>query len=166
MKNKAVAPFRLHMTERYPVALSDDQEASLRKLTTSGKNSARTFKRAMILLASDEGKTYTEIMEMLNVSRTMVRNTRKNFFLGGLDSALHEKPRPGQPVKITSEIEAKLTALACEDPPEGRESWTITLLQEQMIDRFSVKIGWGSIQRKLSDNSLKPWKKRCGASRK
>jgi transposase len=154
------------MGEQYPVSLSGDQKLILRKITTSGKNSARTFKRAMILLACSENKTYTEIMSTFGVSRTMVRNTRKNLYIGGLEAALHEKPRPGQPLKVTPDVEAKLIALACEAPPEGRESWTIDLLKEGMSTRFSVNIGWGTVQRKLDKTELKPWKKRCGVSRR
>ncbi len=166
MRFKSRVPLSLHMSERYPVLLSEDQKLFLQKLTTSGKNSARNFKRAMILLACSESKTYAEIMATLGVSRTMVRNTRKNFSIGGLDAALNEKPRPGQPLKVTPDVEAKLIALACEAPPEGRESWTIDLLKEGMSTRFSVNIGWGTVQRKLDKNELKPWKKRCGVSRR
>lgn len=150
MRFKSGVPLSFHMSERYPVSLSDDQKAFLRKLTTSGKNNARTFKRAMILLACNEDKTYTEMMATLAVSRTMIRNTRKNFCLGGMDAAL----------KVTLNVEARLITLACESPPEGRNTWTINLLKEETSSRFSIQIGWGTVQRKLDKNELKPWKKK------
>ncbi|MHA1997112.1 MAG: helix-turn-helix domain-containing protein, partial [Promethearchaeota archaeon] len=131
---------------------------------TTGEGKARTLKRAMILLACNKGKTVAYIMEALDVSKTMVINTRRNFATDGLEGALYERERPGQPKKVTPDVEAKLIALACEEPPKGRNAWTITLLMEELESRFSIVLGWGTIQRKLANNELKPWKKKCGAS--
>ena len=152
------------MTEKYKIQLTDEQVATLEKLTTSGEAKARTFKRAMILLSCNDGKSYAEIMDFLRVSETMVGNTRRNFHELGLEGALYEKSRPGQPRKVTPDVKAKLFALACETPPEGRNAWTIELLMELMDSRFSIKLGWGTIQRTLAEDDVKPWKKKCGAS--
>ncbi|MHA1679731.1 MAG: helix-turn-helix domain-containing protein [Promethearchaeota archaeon] len=138
--------------------------AFLEDLTTSGEAKARTFKRAMILLACNEGKSYTQIMEFLRVSKTMITNTRRNFHELGLEGALHEKPRPGQPKKFTPDMKAKLFALACEAPPEGRNAWTVTLLMDELESRFSIDLGWGTIQRTPAEDDIKPWKKKCGVS--
>ena len=152
------------MAEKYKIDLTDEQVSFLENLTTSGEAKARTFKRAMILLTCNEGKSYTQIMEFLRVSKTMIGNTRRNFHELGLEGALYEKPRSGQPKKVTPDVEAKLIALACEEPPKGRNAWTITLLMNELESRFSIDLGWGTIQRKLANNELKPWKKKCGVS--
>jgi len=152
------------MAEKYTIELDDEQVAFLKKVTTSGETKARIMKRALILLACNKGKAYAEIMDIIDVSESTITNTKRNFHELGLEGALYEKPRPGQPRKITKNIEAKLIALACEEPPEGRNAWTISLLKEEMDTRFSFEIGWGSVQRKVADNELKPWKKKCGAS--
>nr|MDO8118186.1 helix-turn-helix domain-containing protein [Candidatus Sigynarchaeota archaeon] len=152
------------MAEKYKITLTDEQIAFLGKITTSGETKARTMKRALILLACNKGKAYAEIMDVLDVSESTITNIKKNFHELGFEVALYEKPRPGQPKKITKTMEAKLIALACEEPPAGRNAWTISLLKEQMDTKFSFEIGWGSVQRKLADNELKPWKKKCGAS--
>jgi putative transposase len=154
----------IHMAEKYKIVLTDDQVALLEGLTTSGEAKARTFKRAMILLCCNEGKTYDHIMEILRVSETMIKNTKRNFHELGLEGALYEKSRSGQPKKVTPEIKAKLFALACEKPPEGRNTWTITLLMDEMESRFDIDLGWGTIQRTLAEDDIKPWKKKCGAS--
>ncbi|MEX2682776.1 MAG: helix-turn-helix domain-containing protein [Candidatus Sigynarchaeota archaeon] len=154
------------MKNLYPIKLDLAQRSHLETLKKRGKGSARFFKRVMILLACDDGKTYEEIQSGLGVSGTMIRNTRRKFNEGGLEAALGEKPRPGKPVQVTPDIEAKITALACEEPPAGRNTWTIKLLKSEMKGRFAISVGWGSIQRTLAGHELKPWKKRCGASRK
>nr|MDO8115493.1 helix-turn-helix domain-containing protein [Candidatus Sigynarchaeota archaeon] len=151
------------MAEKYEIDLTAEQVATLEKLTTSGEAKARTFKRAMILLACNQKKRYKEIMEFLHVSETMIKNTKRNFHLLGLEGALHEKDRPGQPKKVTPEVKAKLFALACEAPPVGRNAWTVTLLMEELETRFSIDLGWGTIQRTLAEDDMKPWKKKCGA---
>jgi hypothetical protein len=51
-----------------------------------------------------------------------------------MEAALYDKPRPGRTPKITGDIEAKLTVLACSDPPEGRVRWTLRLLADRMVE--------------------------------
>lgn len=157
---KGITPI---MAKRYEIDLTDEQISTLEKLTTSGEAKARTFKRAMILLACNQKKRYSEIIEFLHVSETMIKNTKRNFHQLGLEGALYEKDRPGQPKKVTPEVKAKLFALACETPPEGRNAWTVTLLMEELEVRFSIDLGWGTIQRTLAEDDMKPWKKKCGA---
>ena len=152
------------MKDCYPVSLTEEQRAFLQAETKRGRGSARYFKRVWILLLCNEGKTYKEVSEAISASPTMIRNTRKKLFLEGLDAALNEKPRPGQPRKVTPEVEAKITALACEEPPLGRNHWTISLLKDELSERFTTTIGWGSIQRTLAGHEVKPWKKKCGVS--
>jgi len=41
---------------------------------------------------------------------------------------------PPREIQFGGDFEAKLLALACSQPPEGRERWTIRLLAEKMVD--------------------------------
>ena len=52
----------------------------------------------------------------------------------GLVNALYDKARPGAVPKITGEIEAQLTMLACSAPPEGRVRWTLQLLADKLVE--------------------------------
>lgn len=49
------------MENLYPIKLDLAQRSHLEALKKRGKESARFFKRVMILLACDDGKTYEEI---------------------------------------------------------------------------------------------------------
>jgi Homeodomain-like domain len=51
-----------------------------------------------------------------------------------MEAALYDKPRPGRVPKITGDIEAKLTVLACSDPPEGHSRWTLQLLADKLVE--------------------------------
>jgi len=127
-----------------------------------GKNSAQKITRAWILLKSHVGLKYNDIIEELKVSKRLILKIRKRYCEEGLDLSLNEKPRPGQPRLVTSDIEAKVTALACETPPKGRNCWTLDLLKSELENRFYVSIGRTSIQKVLKSHDLKPWKKKCG----
>jgi hypothetical protein len=63
-----------------------------------------------------------------------VINVRRRFLSGGLQAALYDKGWPGAPPKFTGEVEAKLTMLACSDPPEGAARWTLRLLADKMVE--------------------------------
>jgi len=67
-------------------------------------------------------------------SVSTAKRTRWRFLQEGLQTALSEKPHPGRPPKITGEIEAKLTMLACSQPPEGHARWTLRLLADQLVE--------------------------------
>lgn len=126
---------------KYEVCLNEEQKRFLKNLTRKGKESVRKINRARVLLLSDEGKKDKEIQEIVGVSDTMVETTRKKFVLEGLENAINEKPRPGQPKKIDGRKEAELITLACSQPPEGRARWTLRLLADKiMLDISHVAV--------------------------
>ena len=126
------------MTTKYHVHLSKEDRQELETLIHSGESSARSQTRARILLLTDENqkkkKGTKEIASALLCSMPTVTNIRKKFSEGGLENALYDKPRPGAVPKITGEIEAQLTLLACSPPPEGRSRWTLQLLADKLVE--------------------------------
>jgi len=73
------------------------------------------------------------------ISAATVGRIRRRFVVEGLDSALQDKPRPGRVPKITGDIEARLTVLACSSPPEGHAVWTLKLLADQLVELGCVE---------------------------
>jgi len=126
------------MTTKYHVNLTQENRQELESLIRSGASSARTQTRARILLLTDENqkkkKGTKEIASVLMCSLATITNIRKKFVEGGLENALYEKARPGAVPKITGEIEAQLTLLACSAPPEGRSRWTLQLLADKLVE--------------------------------
>ena len=57
-----------------------------------------------------------------------MQRTRDHDRAGGLNRALYEAPRPGQPPKLADNAAAHRVAMACVDAPEGRDPWTLELL--------------------------------------
>ena len=110
--------------KRYHVELSPEGRQHLEHMVNTGTHKPRTLTRARILLLADEGpngpgKTDAQIRESLGVCGRTVAATRERFAQGGLRAPLYEKPRPGQPVKLSGKAQAHLTALACSSPPGG-----------------------------------------------
>ena len=126
------------MTTKYHVCLTTENRQELERLIRSGESSARTQTRARILLLTDESqkkkKGAEEIASVLMCSLPTITNIRKKFVEGGVENALNDKARPGAIPKITGEVEAQLTLLACSAPPEGRARWTLQLLADRLVE--------------------------------
>jgi len=140
--------------------LHDDDKYSLKDFVRKSKEE----KRAYVLLLLDKGVKNVVIAEMLDISPNTVTNIKKRYLEGGIDYAIHDKPRSGQPKKYDVEKETKIIALACTDPPEGNKRWTTRLLAETLRE----KEGYESITRESVRIILKKAQqshglKKCGA---
>jgi hypothetical protein len=51
----------------------------------------------------------------------------------GLEAALGRKNREDYPRKVTGEVEARICAIACSEPPDGRSRWTMQLIADELI---------------------------------
>jgi hypothetical protein len=126
------------MSKDSRINLTTEQRAELERFIRSGNSPARSQTRARILLLADrsqgQARTDAEVAQAALCSKHTVLNTRYRFHAVGLPAALYDRPRPGQPPKLTGELEAKLTLLACSHPPEGEARWTLRLLAERMIE--------------------------------
>ncbi len=120
--------------KKYIVELSDEERQQLLELTSKGKVGVRKYKRAMALLCADEGDTDREIARHVRLHEVTVENLRKRFVEEGLEAALNEKPRPGKARKLDGRQQAHLVALACTEPPQGRDRWTMQLLADRMVE--------------------------------
>jgi DNA-binding Lrp family transcriptional regulator len=125
------------MSQKLLVRLSEDDRAALEKMTRSGTGKAREITRARIVLMADRNqptfKTQAQIADALGISPVTVCRVCRRFAGEGRETALVERPRPGQKPKITGEIEARLVALACSDPPQGKSRWTVRLLRDELV---------------------------------
>lgn len=126
------------MSKHRELCLSAEQRNELETKLQEKGLSLREQNRIRILLLSDRStgnqRTLQEVAEAVMCSSRTVSNVRHRYLDKGLESALTEKPRPGAPPKITGEVEAKLSLLACSAPPEGQARWSLRLLQEKVIE--------------------------------
>jgi transposase len=107
-------------------------------MVTKGKAAAYKIKHANILLAADvAGPAWPDrqIAQAFSCHPRSVENIRRRLVLEGLEAALQRKKqvRPSRPRTLDGKGEAQLIALACSQPPEGRDRWTLKLLAERLV---------------------------------
>lgn len=119
--------------QTYRVELSEEERVRLRMLTTQGQAPARVIRRAHMLLLASEGAPDHETAAALHAHEGTVQRLRKRYCAEGLDAALYDRPRPGAEPKLDARGEAFLVALACSDPPEDRNCWTMQLLADRLV---------------------------------
>jgi hypothetical protein len=129
------------MAKKYLVTLTPAERDRLTALISSGKRSALTLTRARILLKADQadgGPAWPDdrIADALDCGRRTVERVRQRFVERGLDLALGRKPqdRPSRERKFDGAAEARLIALACSAPPDGRARWTLKLLADKLVE--------------------------------
>lgn len=124
--------------KRYKVVLTKEERQQLEKKISSGIAPARKLTRARILLKVDEDLSKTEISQVLDVTINTVTNVCRSFQSQRLAAIERKKPDREYEHSLDGEAEAHLIAIACSAPPEGRERWTLRLLQSEMIKRKYV----------------------------
>jgi putative transposase len=117
-----------------PVTLSSNETRSLKNILTRGSTSARTLSRARILDLLHRRQQPADIAVLLQVSPQTIYNIKRRYLAGGLQAALFDQPRSGRPIEISGSQRAKITALACSTPPEGRARWTLRLLADKAVE--------------------------------
>lgn len=119
------------------INLSQNERAKLDKMMRTGREAARKQTRARILLLSDRSRgdkrTGQEVAQAALCSVSTVRRICSLYFDGGLALALNDKGWPGAKPKLTGELEAQLTMVACSDAPPGHARWTLRLLANELV---------------------------------
>jgi len=105
----------------------------LENLLSKGTLKVRKQKRSQALLELHRGKTYTEVSKQLNVSYQTVSSWSSKYNSEGL-TFLDDKSRSGRPIGITGEERAKITSIACSEPPKGYARWSLRLLADRVIE--------------------------------
>ena len=145
------------------VRLTVADRKALQEIVTKGSTTARTIMHANVLLAADEGSakgrtSEAQIARLLHVSRQTVHSIRQQYSEHGLSSAVHRKKRetPPIPAKITGDVEARIIALSCSEPPQGRSRWTLRLLADKAVELEYIEsisyVAVGNVLKKTSSN--------------
>lgn len=116
-----------------PVTLPPADAATLRDILKKGTHKSRTITRARALLAMGAGQGAAAVQAEAGISTSQYYRLKARYLAGGLANALEERPRSGQPPKVTAALEAQITSLACSELPAGASSWTLSLLNQTLV---------------------------------
>lgn len=147
--------------KRYVVRLEPQERQQLKELVSVGQAAAYRICHANILLQADEsrpGPSWPDrrIAEGLGVAVRTIESLRQRFVEEGLAACLERKKPQEPPVarKFDGRKEAKLIALACSKPPHGRESWSLRLLSDRVVELNIVdSVSHETIRRVLKKTS-------------
>jgi transposase len=141
--------------KKYIVRLTDEERHQLEELVGKGHAPAYKIRHAHILLKADAngpGWTDEAIADAFCCHRGTVEGIRKRFVEQGMQGALDRKHRAKPPREkiLDGEGEARLIALACSPPPEGRTRWTLELLADKLVELNVVEqISYQTVRRTL-----------------
>lgn len=148
---------RIALLKKYLVELTDDERSELEALIRGGKASVRRLKRALLLLAVDDGDKDEVAAGKARVSAGTVARIRQRFAEDGLQAALSERPRPGRVRILDGRQEAYIIALACSDPPAGHAKWTMRLLADRLVELNLVEdVSHPTVWRALKKGTSSP----------
>ena len=93
-----------------------------------------------------------EIARALRVGTATVERVRRRCVEEGLEAALGRRQQLNRRQrKLDGAGEARLMAMACSQPPEGRAAWTLRLMADQLVECEIV----GSISTETVRQTLK-----------
>jgi hypothetical protein len=155
--NRATVLEAVAMVVRYIVYLSAEEREVLIDLTKTRKSDSRSalFSRALLLSEPEpEGPGWQnkDICEALGLGESTLERLKKRFLEEGLSKTLHRKPldTSSRAIKLDGVFVARLIALACSPPPEGRGQWSVRLLADKAVELNLIdSISAMSVQRTL-----------------
>jgi transposase len=149
--------------KRHIVVLSEEERARLHTMIGRGVAPASALTHARILLKANQGEagpgwTDQAIATALEVHPATVARIRQHYVTAGLDAARHRKSPARQYHRtLDGAQEARLAALACSAPPEGRKRWTLRLLADRLVELEVVET--------ISHETVRQALKQTGSSR-
>ncbi len=143
------------MRQKFIVRLTEEERKLVKEMVTKGKSAVYKVKHANILLAADvDGLAWQdeEIAKAYSANVSTVGSLRQRFVEQGLEAALGRKKqeRPSRQPVFDGASEARLIALSCSRPPEGRSRWTLRLLADKVVALDIVdKVSYETVRQTL-----------------
>jgi transposase len=125
---------------KYVVRLTMEERGTLESLLAEGRAAADKLLRARMLLKADVGEggsgwSDEKIAEAFEVGLSTIHRLRQRLVEEGVEATLARKPKTRHRApKLDGEKEARLVALACSGPPQGRARWTLQLLADKLVE--------------------------------
>lgn len=135
-----------NLAAKHRVLFTSEARAELKAITRKSSAGVAVVRRATILLMADEadpdgGYSDAEIAEEVGLCERQVVRIRQKFVKSGMPSALTRATRSDSGTRrvIDGRAEAQLITIACSTPPEGRDSWTLQMLCDELRRTRVVK---------------------------
>ena len=159
--------------KKYRVTLTADERGHLDALLRKGKAAALVLTRARILLTADQadgGPAWADdrMADALDVGERTIRRVRERLVERGSEACPQREPqdRPSRERTRGGAAEARLIALACSDPPDGRAEWAVPPPADTLVERAVVDaIPDETVRRAMKETGSSRGSRSRGASR-
>jgi transposase len=143
-------------------ALTEAERTELGVFLNRGGTPPWLRRRVQSVLAMDSGPyglswSDRQVSEAYGPTARTCESWRKAIKEGGVKSVLSRKvpAKPRRAKTLTGEGQARLTALACSEPPEGHVRWTLKLLASRLVSLDVVEsISDETVRRELKKTNL------------
>lgn len=155
------------------IKLTEDERRELEVIRDQKRGKASQAMRAAALLMADEGPSGpalkdAEIRRATGISPRTIERLRQRCCEAGPLGALQRKVRekPPREIRITGDVEARITQLACSKPPAGHARWTLRLLADHLVELEVIEsISHQSVRTVLKKANSNRGGRNVGASR-
>ena len=127
------------MNKKYIVELTSEERTQLVDIIKAKRMAAHKRRHARMLFKLDQGPEGpawpdTQVAAAFDCTARSAERLRRRLVEGGLEAALQHGNRGCYRARALDGVaEAYLIALACGDPPDGHNRWTVRLLTDQMV---------------------------------
>lgn len=117
--------------------LTTEERQMLESWVKKGKHSTKKVQYAQILLNSDENierKSSILLKDIIGVSVKTIERVRRAFCEQGMEMFTMKPRKTRSDKKIDGRVEAHLTVLLCQLPPDGKPKWELKMLSDRLIE--------------------------------
>lgn len=121
----------------YRLHLTPEERLILESWIKKGKHSNKKVQQAQILLNSDENverKSSNLLKDILGVSVKTIERVRRQFCEEGMEIFILKPRKTRSDKKIDGRVEAHLTTLLCQSPPNDKPKWELKMLSDRLIE--------------------------------
>jgi len=149
----------------YKVTLAKEEREELEQITRKGSHQSQKVINALILLNCDEGEHNNrralgeDVAKILRISLRKVDRVKRRFVEEGLEVALggRQGRRTNYARKADGDLEARLVALSCSQPPRGYARWSLRLLADRAVElEYIDGISYETVRRVLKKTKSSP----------
>jgi|SRR5665213_264329 len=146
--------------KKYILKLAQDERTELESLIRRGRCAGWKIQRAQSLLAMDASESGpgwidARIAEAYRCTSRAVEMWRKQAVEQGPMSLMERAALPARACKLSGEIEARVVALCCSEPPAGQARWSLRLIAGRLVELEIVEqVSHETVRRSLKKTIL------------
>jgi len=134
--------------KREVYVINETDRESLLKMLRSPKTAQSLARRAKIVLLTAEGLPASEVAAAVGTTTRAVYRWRRRFKDHGV-SGLHDRPRPGQPQKLSEKVIKEVLRLSVHCIPDEATHWSVRLMAKATgITTWQVRRIWAAADMK------------------